>query len=145
MAHSGHEPQPRRVSEEKPFDEVEYGKNPFTGRAQAKEETARDLDKDPRQLLTDVQEESLTPRPDFVARTVARMASMQLRVQRGAEAQAAEAHKLNNQIRKLTWVMLAFTLLAVIFGGCQCYYARKAFLKDASSTSTQGQPLPRPK
>ena len=80
------------MSEEHPFDETQYGGNPFTGRAQAKEETARDLDKDPRQLLTDVHEESLTPRPDFIPRTLARMASMQLRVQKEVENQIGRAH-----------------------------------------------------
>ena len=129
----------RKMSEEKPWDEIKYGDNPFTGRDQAKEEAARDLDKDPRQLLADVHAESLNPRVDFVARTLARMASMQLRVQKEVENQNTETHKLNQNIRFMTKVILVFTAIATIASCIQAYYSWKASQKLPDSISTPAQ------
>src|SRR5437762_777654 len=84
--HSALNPIMRFVSQEVHIPSEDFGPNPFLiekgiQEGAAREEAARDLIKHPRQLLADIHAESLNPRTDFVARTLARMASMQLRVQ----------------------------------------------------------------
>jgi hypothetical protein len=71
----------RTVSSEIKIPREDFGPNPFLTpsgikRAVAEEEAARDLAKHPRQLLADIHDESLDPRPEIVARTLARVASM---------------------------------------------------------------------
>jgi hypothetical protein len=98
--------------------EVDYGNNPFqpnTSREFALEEAARDFDKDPKQLLADIHHESFQPYNNYLARTIARMASMQLRVQQEVEKQSISSALLNETIARLTWIILGLTVLSTIF------------------------------
>lgn len=94
--------------------EEDFGPNPFVSappptkpdpsRDAAREEAARDLVKDPRQLLTDVHQETINFRADSVARALARVASLQLRTQEATEA-------LNRKVTFIGFVIGGFGLL----------------------------------
>ncbi len=90
----------RLVSHEKPIEDTEFGPIPqewYNSRGEplrknkreiAKEEAARDMAKSPDQILADIHDESLDAERHFgltIARSLARLASLQLRVERDAD------------------------------------------------------------
>lgn len=128
---------PRIVSKAKPIPQIDFGANPFlygvgSMRDVAHEEAARDLEKSAQQILVDIHDESLnlSRHPEeTIVRAIARLASMQLRVQNEVERQANESAKLNDSIRIMTKVILAFTIvgaLAAVAQVCFAYQSSKA-------------------
>ncbi|MEO7934584.1 MAG: hypothetical protein ABIT76_15655 [Chthoniobacterales bacterium] len=105
----------------------DFGINPFLTQEGmrdmvAREEAARDLVKHPRQLLADIHAESLNPRTDFVARTLARMASMQLRVQEQIAEQTKATEKLNKTLLIISSIALIFAALSLVLSGFSFFY-----------------------
>ena len=116
----------RFVSNEVYIPSEDFGPNPYLTEkgfqeGAAREEAARDLLKHPRQLLADIHAESLNPRPDFVARTLARMASMQLRVQEQSKEQTIATKKLNKLLLYISIGAAFLALVSLCITGYQTY------------------------
>ena len=133
---------PRIVSQEKPIPQEDFGANPFLSgtikRDVAHEEAARDLEKSPEHILIDIHDESLDKnrRPEeMIGRAIARLGSLQLRVQKEVEKQAAESSKLNESIRSLTKIILFFTVVGAIAAAAQVYFAYQSSKTPASAVS----------
>lgn len=130
----------RILSREKPFPQKDYGDLPKewwteTGglRKIATEEACRDLDKSAEQLLVDIHDESLNRdterRPqEHVARTLARLGSMQLRTER-------EVSKLNKTVLILTISILILTAIGAAAACGQFYYAKKSYEQQTVKTT----------
>jgi hypothetical protein len=102
---------PKLLSKEKPIPQTVYGEIPEelwkNKRDVAHEEACRDLDKSPEQLLVDAHDESLDKNRlphETIARTIVRVASMQLRIEKQSES-------LN---QKVFWFGLIGVLLAFV-------------------------------
>lgn len=109
----------RYVSKENPIPSVDFGANPYLSqkgmkRAASEEEVARDLIKDPRQILADIHDESLDrnrPPEETISRSVARLASLQLKNN--------ELSKASNELMK--WIAIFGFGLAIISFGYSVY------------------------
>ncbi len=130
---------PRIVSKEKPIVQEDFGTNTFIAgginRDIAHEEAARDLEKSPEHILVDIHDESLDrnrPQGETIGRALARLGSLQLRVQKEVEKQSRESSDLNSSIRFLTKVILFFTVVGALAASAQVYFAYQA----AKSTVT---------
>jgi len=109
----------RLFSQEKPIKQKDFGGIPSEwwdegdkGRRKiSHEEVLRDLNKSAEQLLIDTHDESLNLNRrlgESILRTLARMASMQLKIQK--------------EQRITNLLLFVFTLLAMIFGGIQAWF-----------------------
>jgi hypothetical protein len=121
---------PRIVSKEKPIAQEDFGTNTFIAsgskRDIAHEEAARDLEKSPEHILVDIHDESLDRQrapEETIGRALARLGSLQLRVQKEVEKQASESAKLNSSIQFLTKVILFFTVVGALAAAAQVYFA----------------------
>ena len=95
----------------------EFGPNPFLSqagciRAAAELEAARDMCKEPEQLLADIQEETINLRPDSLHRALARHGSLILRNERATEI-------LEARVRKVAYWSLGFAIVALGLAGVQ--------------------------
>lgn len=122
------------LSQTDPIPQTQYEQIPFkqwTQRQVAHEEAKRDLDKSAEQLLVDIHDESLDrqrPPHETISRTMARLASMQLRTQIETDRLADETSKLNKRLYWLSWIVLALTIASTVAGVIQAYYSRASYL-----------------
>jgi hypothetical protein len=107
------------LSDKKPIKQPDFGPLPNWNahvkderRKIAHEEVCRDLEKSPEHLLVDTHDESLdltrANHQISILRTLARMASMQLKIERAQ--------------RTTNWILFFFALLSVIFSGVQAWF-----------------------
>lgn len=127
---------PRLLSEEKPIRQTQYGDIPnewwnegkVGKRKIAHEEACRDLDKSPDQLLVDAHDESIDTTRDIgqsIARTMARSASMQLRVEK-------ETSRLNTIVLIIGIFGIILAIISATASCIQAYYARKSYIEQFS-------------
>lgn len=129
----------RLLSNEKPIAQKDYGPIPKEWwnekdgkRKIAHEETCRDLDKTPEHLLVDIHDESLdnTRQPhETIARTIARLGSMQLRTEH-------EIQRLNGWVKTLTIVGLILAAIGTVAAVGQFYYAMKSYQQQTTQKAT---------
>lgn len=109
------------LSKENPIPQKKYDDIPFkewTKREVAHEEACRDLDKSPEQLLVDAHDESLDrnrPPHETIARTMVRVASMQLRIEQQSES-------LNRKVFWFGFIGIVLAFVAAVAGVMQVYY-----------------------
>lgn len=95
----------------------EFGSNPFLTRegcirAAAELEAARDMCKEPEQLLSDIHEETISLRSDSLHRALARHGSLILRNERATEI-------LEARVRKVAYWGIGFAIAGLLFSGVQ--------------------------
>jgi hypothetical protein len=126
------------LSHDKPIPQKEYttipfGKPPWDKKRNiAHEEACRDIDKSPDQLLVDVHDESLDTSRDIgqsIARTMARSASMQLRVEK-------ETSKLNRIVLFFGAIGVILAIVSATASCIQAYYAKKSYMEQISHNTT---------
>lgn len=110
------------LSKKNPIPQKKYDDIPFdkwSKREVAHEETCRDLDKSPEQLLIDAHDESLDrdrPPHETISRTMARVASMQLRIEKGTE-------DLNRKVFWIGFIGLLLAFVATVASVIQAWYS----------------------
>src|SRR6266852_3759951 len=121
---------PKFLSKEYPILQKKYDDIPkeWSKRDVAHEEACRDLDKTPEQLLVDAHDESLDLSREIgqsIARTTARVASMQLR----AEQQTS---KLNCIVLIIGFIGIILAIVSTVASCTQAYYSKKSYLEQLS-------------
>jgi hypothetical protein len=79
----------------------------------AHEEVCRDLEKSPEQILVDIHDESLDQNrssDETISRSIARLASLQVRTQRELEKQSQGLNRLNKWVGALTIIVSAISI-----------------------------------
>jgi hypothetical protein len=136
----------RYVSKENPIPSEDFGPNPYLSengikRMAAEEEAARDLLKHPKQLLADIHDESLDnsrSRGESVSRSIARLASLQLRNNELAE----ENNKLMRRLAIVGTTLAFLSLVSPIILGLLDNHKLQKRIEMLESLHTT--PLPEP-